>query len=167
MKTLHHYLTESDKIYEFRLRSVVELSDEQLDKLETHLLKYNVETVSAPKKTIMQKTPYGFSESGPAEVYIIDIVTKLPVTANMLHDEVAKCTSIPLRSIVVNSKLENEEFWGEPAKEESEPTSVLADAEYKDAEKVKHEDHYGDKFVAKFVKNLPKAQLQQEYKAAK
>lgn len=167
MKTLKHYLTESDKTYEFRLRSVVELSDEQFDKLETHLLKFNVETISAPKKTIMQKTPYGFAEFGPAEVYIIDIVTKLPVTANMLHEEVAKCTGIPMQSLVVYSKLESEEFWGEPAKEESESTSVLADAEYKDAEKVKHEDHYGDKFVAKFVKNLPKADLQQEYKVKK
>jgi hypothetical protein len=76
MKSLKHYLAENEKSYEFRIRTVVEMSSEQLDKLEQHLLKYNVESVGAPKKTIMQKAPYGFAEWGPAEVYIFDITAK-------------------------------------------------------------------------------------------
>ena len=158
MKTLKHYLAESEKTYEFRVRSVTELSDEQFDRLETHLLKYNVESVSSPKKTIMQKSPYGFAEFGPAEVYIIDITTKLHITANIMHEEVSKATGISMQSFVVHSKQESEEFWNEKPGKETEPTSVLADAEYKDSPKVKHEDNFGNDFVAKFVKNLPKSE---------
>jgi hypothetical protein len=164
MKTLKHYLAESDKTYEFRVRCVTEMSDDQFNRLKTHLLKYNVENVSAPKKTIMQKSPYGFAEFGPAEVYIIDITTKLPITANIMHEEVAKATGIPMQSIVVHSKLESEEFWNEKPEKETEPTSVLADADYKDSPKVKHEDNFGNDFVAKFIKNLPKSEQYTEYK---
>ena len=48
MKSLKQYLAESEKTYNFRLRTVAEMSDDQLDKLEKHLARYNVESVSAP-----------------------------------------------------------------------------------------------------------------------
>ena len=45
-----------------------------------------------------------------------------------------------------------------------ERESVLADADYSEAEKVKHDENYGNEFVSKFVKNLPKSELHKEYK---
>ena len=37
MKSLTQYLAESERTYNFRLRTVAAMSDEQLDKLETYL----------------------------------------------------------------------------------------------------------------------------------
>ena len=60
---------------------------------------------------------------------------------------------------------ESEELWNDEIKDEDEePKSVLADAEYSDAEKVDHSEHYGNDFIEKFVKNQPKGELNKEYK---
>jgi hypothetical protein len=43
-----------------------------------------------------------------------------------------------------------------------EAESILADGEYKDAEKVNSDEHYGDKFNTSFVKELLKLRKQKE-----
>jgi len=40
--------------------------------------------------------------------------------------------------------------------------SVLADGEYKDAEKVNASDHYGDEYNSSFIKELMKVKKQKE-----
>ena len=73
MKSLKQYLAESEKSYKFRLRSLKEISDEHMDRIESHMKKYNMESMSAFKKTIMQSKPRGFGDVGPNEVYISDM----------------------------------------------------------------------------------------------
>ena len=46
--------------------------------------------------------------------------------------------------------------------EQKDVESVLADSEYKDAEKVDSEDYYGDKFNTSFVQELLKLRKQKE-----
>ena len=77
MKSLKQYLAESEKTYKFRLRSINEISDEHMDKIESHMKKYNMESMSAFKKTIMQSKPRGFGDVAN-EVYISDMELKLP-----------------------------------------------------------------------------------------
>ena len=67
MKSLAQYLAESEKSYKFRLRSLKEISDEHMDRIESHMKKYNMESMSAFKKTIMQPKPRGFGDVGPNE----------------------------------------------------------------------------------------------------
>lgn len=167
MKSLKQYLTESEKTYEFKLRTVVEMSDEQLDKLERYLAKYNVESVSAPTKSILQKTPVGFGDYGPAEVHSMNIETKLAVTPSALHEEISRATGVPMGAIRVHYASESvmiDEIEETEAVTDEEGKSVLADADYSDAEKIKAEDHFGDTYNEKFVKNLPKSELAKEYK---
>lgn len=166
MKSLKQYLAESEKTYEFKLRTVVEMSDEQLDKLERYLAKYNVESVSAPKKSILQKSPVGFGDYGPAEVHTLDIATRLAVTPHALHEEIARATGVPMGVIRVHYASESVmlDEMEESEETQDEGKSLLADANYKEAEKVKAADHYGDAYNKKFVKNLPKSKLQTEYK---
>jgi hypothetical protein len=165
MKSLKQYLAESEKTYEFKLRTVVEMSDEQLDKLERYLAKYNVESVGAPSKSILQKSPVGFGDYGPAEVHTMDIATRLAVTPNALHEEISRATGVPMGAIRVHYASESvmlDEI--EETVTDEEGKSVLADAEYSEADKIKTEDYYGDAFNEKFVKNLPKSELAKEYK---
>jgi hypothetical protein len=165
MKSLKQYLAESEKTYNFRLRTVAEMSDEQLDKLEKYLARYNVESVSAPKTSIIQKSPAGFGDIGPSAVTTIEISTKLPSTPNVMQEEIAAATGVHIGAIRVYNEGEFVEEAEElEEKETEEGKSVLADADYSDAEKVNHSDNYGNEFVDKFVKNLPKAELATEYK---
>ena len=165
MKSLKQYLAESEKSYKFRLRSLKEISDEHMDRIESHMKKYNMESMSAFKKTIMQPKPRGFGDVGPNEVFISDIELKLPATPNALQEEIARICGCSMGSIIVNNMNESEELWNDVEETtDEEPKSVLADAEYSDAEKVDHSEHYGNDFVAKFVKEQPKGELNKEYK---
>lgn len=165
MKSLKQYLAESEKTYEFRLRSLVEISDEHMDRIETHMKKYNMESMGAPKKTIMHK-PKGFAGTTAQEVYMYDFATKLPATTNALHEEIASICGVSLGEMIVHSMLENRELWDIDVEEESdeEAKSVLADADYSEAEKIKAEDHFGDAYNEKMIKDAQKNELQTEYK---
>jgi len=163
MKSLKEYLTESEKTYEFRLRSLNEISDEHMDRVESHMRKYSMESMGAPKKTIMHK-PRGFGDVGAREIYTYDIKTKLPATTNAIQEEIASICGVSLGEMIVNNMNEAEELWEVEEESDEEAKSVLADAEYGEAEKIKVEDHFGDAYNEKMIKNAPKSELQTEYK---
>ena len=165
MKSLKQYLAESEKTYAFRLRSLNEISDAHMDRIETHMKKYSMESMGAPKKTVMHK-PRGFADVGAQEVYISDFTTKLPATPSSLHEEIASICGCNLGSMIVNNMNEANELWDieESSDDDSDPTSVLADADYSEAENIKVEDHFGDAYNEKMLKNAPKSELQKEYK---
>lgn len=113
----------------------------------------------------MQSKPRGFGDVGPNEVFICDMELKLPATPNALQEEIARICGCNEGSIIVNNMNESEELWNDEIKDEDEePKSVLADADYSDAEKVDHSENYGNEFVDKFVKAQPKGELNTEYK---
>ena len=163
MKSLKQYLAESEHTYEFRLRSLNEISDVHMDRKESHMKKYNMESMGSPKKTIMH-IPRGFGDVGPREIYMYDIKTKLPATTNAIQEEIASICGVSLGDMIVNNMNESEELWEVQEESEEEASSVLADGEYKDAEKIKVEDHFGDAYNEKMIKNAPKSELQTEYK---
>ena len=86
MKSLKQYLAESEKTYEFRLRSLNEISDVHMDRIESHMKKYNMESMGSPKKTIMH-IPRGFGDVGPREIYMYDIKTKIKIPGIALRKE--------------------------------------------------------------------------------
>ena len=95
----------------------------------------------------------------------IDISTRLPSTPNVMQEEISAATGVHLGAIRVYNEGEFVEEAEEIEEEKTEEReSVLADADYSEAEKVKHDENYGNEFVSKFVKNLPKSELHKEYK---
>lgn len=169
MKTLNEYLMESAKTHEFRLKTAVELSDDQLDKLEKHLRKYEAFDIDSPKRTILQSAPLDFHNIGATEVYIMDFKTELPMSPSILVNELVQKLGISERDIRVRNKLEPAEqedaaSMEEPA--EGEREALLMDGEYSEAENAKAEDHYGDAYNTKFLDELNKArrELNKEYK---
>ena len=126
MKSLKQYLAESEKSYKFRLRSINEISDEHMDRIESHMKKYNMESMSAFKKTIMQSKPRGFGDVGPNEVYISDMELKLPATPIALQEEICKIIGCGLGSIIVNNMNESEELWNDVEETtDEEPNTVM------------------------------------------
>ena len=162
MKSLKQYLAESEKTYEFRLRSLHEISDDHMDRIEAHMKKYNMESMGAPKKTIMHK-PRGFGDIGAREIYTYDFATKLPATPNSLQEEIAGICGC-IGEMIVNNMNEAQELWEVAEDSDEEPTSVLADADYSDAEKIKTEDQYGDAYNEKMGKDAAGSELYKEYK---
>ena len=93
-----------------------------------------------PKKTIMHKP--GFGDVGAREIYMHMIFqNKISATTNAIQEEIASICGVSLGEMIVNSMNELEELWEVEEESDEEASSVLADAEYKDADKIKVEDH--------------------------
>lgn len=113
-----------EKEYHFRIKSLVDLS-ERMDELTRVLEKYDVKEISKPMKTIFQKHPLDFSEFDAAEVWIVDVVTRFPITTYVLMLDIAASLDISENFIIVRSD-------NEPSEVESNKLVAIADIEAKE-----------------------------------
>ena len=60
MKSFRSYLVESEQTYKFRIKMAEKCDDEKMDALETALQKYDMKSISKPKKTPIQEHPMDF-----------------------------------------------------------------------------------------------------------
>jgi hypothetical protein len=151
--------------YSYRIKTVVDLNDEQLSSMEQVLEKYELLDVVGPNKTILQKQPLDFPEIRNAEVFIYDVKTYLPISAYVLQQELRAVLGIPESFIVVRS--ENDPLEIETARAEADydfdeeetddltPASLLDTAiDYPESTNVDPTDFYGDKYNANFLGKL-------------
>lgn len=164
MKTLLEYIETLQQKHDVRIKLACECSDELCDKIEKHLEKYDAEKITRPSKTILMSRPLDFPNLEMAEVYIIDFTAKLPVSPEMLKQELARLLNINEGLIVV--RMANEPREEEAQHDEEAEKSKVKDEEYKakigtDYDKreksdVKADELYGDKYNTKFLKELKK-----------
>ena len=156
MKSLTHYLTESERTYNFRIKIANMIEDEVMDRLETALEKYDMKSLSKPKKTPIQEHPMDFQTLSNAEVYIMDAELQYPVSANQLYEYISQSVGVPANQLVVINKDHPEEIAREQAIQEEgdEYLAKLDDVEYKDADDIKVDDHFGDKYNENMLKEL-------------
>ena len=156
MKTLKTYLTESDRTYSFRIKMANMPEKEVIDKLETVLEKYELKSISKAKKTPIQEHPMDFQTLNNAEVYIMDVELSYPSTADQLYHYISEVVGVPESHLVIINKDHPEEIAREEKAKESdeEYSAKLEDTEYKDGEKIKAEDHSGDKYNENMLKKI-------------
>lgn len=156
MKSYKEYLKESKQSYKFRVKLAQELSDEQIDKIERHLGKYDVKSVSAPKKLMLQSTPYDFPTLRGYEIFVMEFETDRVASAFQIQVELSNLLGLGEGLMKVRSEHEPLEKQEQSALEGSdkEAESLLADGNYSEAEKLNGEDYYGDKYNTKFVQEL-------------
>ena len=82
MKTFKQYLTESKRDYTYRIKLINEIDNESVDRIERHLAKYEVKTVQAPKRLMLQSAPYDFPQARGHEVHVIEFTTERPLHTN-------------------------------------------------------------------------------------
>ena len=164
MKTLKEYIESVLQKHDVRIKLICDCNDEVCDKIEKHLEKYDAERISRPNKTILMRRPLDFPNVEMAEVYIIDFTANLPVSPEMLRQELVKLLSISEAHIVVRMADEpreieaqhdeaHEMFHKEPVKLEPK---LGTDYTKEEAPKVKAADLYGDKYNSAFLKELKK-----------
>ena len=167
-KDLSQYLAENEAIHEFRVKIALEPTDAQLDAMELHLRKYDAYDITTPKKTIIQRNPRDFRSIDAAEVYMIDFKTRQPASPLQLLAELTQKMGIHERFIIVRNKMEPLHI-----EDESEELPVekykprLTDEKYSDAEKVKGDQFYGEKFKNTFLKDLQKGRTEHLTKVKK
>ena len=106
MKSFIEHLTESEKVYAFKIRIAGELPKEFDDKLEMILKKYDLVSLSSGTKTPIQQTPYHFPRVQNVEVYTFDAEVRYPITSPILQSYISDCCDIHKTHLVVTSASE-------------------------------------------------------------
>ena len=174
MKTFKEYLTESKKVYNFKVKVAGELPEKFQEGLTTRLGRCGVMSVKKLTTTPIQESPLDFPELTNMEVTVFEVICEYPVTSPEITVEVK------------NMGIDEACFRVRGANEPSEQEQILAAAEptgealldENDLDqgntKIKHKDYFGDEFNKGFLKELSKAAkdrkkegVQTEYKLPK
>ena len=153
MKSFKSYLVESEQTYKFRIKMAELCDDERMNALEAALEKYDMKSISKPKKTPIQEHPMDFQTLQNAEVFIMDTELSYPVTAHHLYEYISQTVGVPASHLVIiNSDHPEEIAREEAAKTEGEEYETLLDSDYKDANNAK--DNFGDEYNENMLKSL-------------
>ena len=147
MKSFTQYLAESDKTWKFCIKTVHQLTDEQCDRIENHLMKYDSKGLSGEKKTILQSAPRDFPQHRGYEVYMYEFETDRIVTANQVQNEIGNM--LGLKDGVLKVKGEHE-------------TDVDIKEEHFEPEEVPADELSGEKHNANLIKELLKLRKEKE-----
>jgi len=153
MKSFVEYLIESSKTYEFRVKVAGEITDEHMEKIENHMERFGLESISKPKRTPIQKQPAGFSESvKDSAVNVMEIVTNYPATPQQVTAVLQSILGLPESHVVTVNKNDPEEIAREAAAnaKEQEYKPILVN----DYEVEKLDPTFGDEYNANFLKEL-------------
>jgi len=160
MPTLFEYIEQLKEKHEVRVKFACEVTDEMMDKIERHLQKYDAEKISSPSKTILQARPLDFPNLDMGEIYIIDFTACLPVSNEMLKQELARLLSVSEGLVVVRGANEDREIEQEEEKlqnpKEEYKVKLGADYDKSEGSDVKASEVFGDKFNGSLLKELKK-----------
>jgi hypothetical protein len=160
MATLFEYIEQLRTKHEIRIKLACAVTDEQIDKIEKHLEKYDAERITAPHKLILQKRPLDFPDLESAEVQIIDFVAGLPVSNEVLKIEIAKLLDCVERYVVVRHADDPRETQDDIAKNalSKEDKKPITGTDYDKSEEnaVKPDEVFGDKYNTNLLKELKK-----------
>ena len=157
MKSLKSYLVESEQTYKFRIKMAEKCSDETMDALESALQKYDVKSMSKPKKTPITEHPMDFQTLQNQEVFIMDAELSYPVTAHQLYEYISQTVGVPASHLVVINQDHPEEMAREEAINEEEYESVL-ETDYEDANNAK--DSFGDEYNENMLKTIESRKME-------
>lgn len=153
MKSFVEYLIESNKTYEFRVKIAGEITDEHMERIENHMERFGLESISKPKRTPIQKQPAGFGESvKDSAVNVMEIETNYPATPQQLTAALQDILDLPESHVVVANKNDPEEIAREVAvdKKQEDYKPILVN----DYEVEKLDPTFGDEYNANFLKEL-------------
>jgi len=154
MKSFKEYLTESKKLYNFKVKVAGDLDKEFDKKLKDALSKFSVSKISAGKRTPIQEVPLEFPENRNVNVTIYSIETEYPVTSHEMQLHIAEKCSCDLKNVKVRSANEpTEHYQAQMSNEKDEGNSLLMN-DYEDSD---NQNIVGQKHLMSFIKELEKS----------
>ena len=156
MSTFKHYLAESTKSYDYKIKVAGAIDKDFANKMETALAKFEVANMSAGKKTPIMTMPLDFPMLSNEEVTIFDVTTNYPVAVRELKEYLSDIMRIPATHIVVRKPGEPTEQYQADMQIKSEYRNKLHDIEYSDMAKINPEDFHSTKANMSLLKELLK-----------
>lgn len=163
------YLAESQKVYKYRIKTVLSIDSDDIAVITSFLQRYNPIKIDKPKKSIIQKRPVDFPTIENREVTFIDIELGLPAVTDILVRELVHLLNCPGDFVVVrgehepltiesNSKDAIADIEQQAADKDLTKASLLStESEYPDADQQPEgSNYYGNSFNSAFLANLQK-----------
>ena len=165
MSNFKQYLTEAVKTYEYKVKIAGDIGKDFASRMETACQKFEVQKLSAGKKTPIQSLPLDFPALSNESVTIYDLSTSYPVAVRELKEYLADYMKISPTQVVVRKPGEPTEEYQETIANstKSEYVNKLRDIEYKDAPKVNAEDFHSTKANTSLLKELLKDRKKTEF----
>jgi hypothetical protein len=110
MKSFKDYLTESKKVYEFKVRVANDCPKDCVAKIKASLQEYHPTSCSAGKSVPIQEYRKEFPENRFVSMTVFDVATQYPVNSEQVHNSIAKCLGKSLSEVLVRNVHEELEF---------------------------------------------------------
>ena len=152
MKSFKEYLTESKKIYEFKIKIAGDLPEGFENAVKSGLDKFDVQSISKPKRTPIQESPIDFPNVKFSEISVFDVVLNYPTTSQVVKEALAQAIRVSESKILVRTLGEeaeasmNAQFMAAP-----DGKGALLGTDY---EASNNQDLVGEKRVMSFLKDL-------------
>lgn len=109
MKSFKEYLTESKKVYEFKVKIAGECPADCSTQIKSALSQFNVTSVSAGKRTPIQEQQADFPEHKNIEMTVFNVATDYPATSPQVRDLLSSVLGKPLSKVKVATEAEERE----------------------------------------------------------
>ena len=114
-------------LYEFVIRVAgCDLDADGRQRIESALAMYVVEKIGSARRLPIQEHA-DFAGMGPCEVHMIDVTVKYPTITEQIRTTVAQALNVPLRSVCVRTRLEEQQREPMPAPKKAADGSVLTE----------------------------------------
>jgi hypothetical protein len=160
MKSFKEYLTESKKVYEFKVKIAGDCPKDCTEKIKLALSQYQLESCSGGKRTPIQERQVDFPEHANVNVTVFEVCTCYPATSLQIKNSIAETLKMSGALIKVRNAMEERELAINNANAAKSGKSVLeADYEKEDNQKL-----VGDKHTMSLLKELGKSKSVGEQK---
>jgi len=109
MKSFKEYLTESKKVYEFKVKIAGECPDDCVEQIKASLAQFHVASVSSGKRTPIQERHSEFPEHKNVNMTVFDVTTHYPANSPQVHNLIASGLGMAANSIKVKTMAEEKE----------------------------------------------------------
>jgi hypothetical protein len=160
MKTLKEYLTESKKVYTFKIKVAGELPESFQENLKASLERCKVAKLEKISTTPIQALPMDFPTMTNCEVHIFEVTCEYPITSPEISNDLKGLgiTEDCFRVRGIDEPSEMEQVFSDL---EAPKDILLTDAQA-GIPKVKGKHYFGDDFNKTFLKDLEKAAKQRK-----
>jgi len=111
MKNFIQYLSESQKLYEFRIKVANCDPAEKMEELKAGLAGYVVDSISTPKTLPIKANDIDFPSMSNCEIFLMDASFKYPLNDAQLRAIVSERLCCAQSQVVVVPKYNPEEIW--------------------------------------------------------
>jgi hypothetical protein len=160
MKSFKEYLTESKKVYEFKVKIAGDCPKDCTEKIKLALSQYQLESCSGGKRTPIQERQVDFPEHANVNVTVFEVCTCYPATSLQIKNSIAETLKMSGTLIKVRNAMEERELAINNANAVKSGKSVLET----DYEKEDNQKLVGDKHTMSLLKELGKSKLVGEQK---